>query len=99
MEYDGDEGDPDRPHKFWIRYNEYLVRHGITSAMIDDAIDEMKARAGGGALLRDGVGELLDVCERAGVLVVLPTTPALITLRSNSNTTLKCTGVLQQRRL
>jgi len=59
----------DRPHRFWTWYNSLLVRHGITEHMVVEAAAE--ERASRGALLRDGVGDLLAMCEAKGVLVVV----------------------------
>ena len=65
----GMESDADRPHRFWLHYNNLLVKHRVTQRMIDEAVAEEKARHG--SLLRNGVADLLALCDAAGILVVI----------------------------
>lgn len=60
----------ERPHRFWAHYNQLLVRHGITHEMIQAAVDD-EGRRCDGRLLRPGVGDLLAMCDAAGVLVII----------------------------
>lgn len=66
----GSETDSDRPHRFWLHYNKLLVQHGATQAMLEAAVAE-EGRRCNGRLLREGVGELLLLCESAGIGVVI----------------------------
>jgi hypothetical protein len=66
----GSEADEDRPHRFWMHYNKLLVQHRVTHGMIESAVAE-EGRRRGGRLLREGVCELLTLCDAAGVLVVI----------------------------
>lgn len=63
--------DADRPHRFWMHYNRLLVEHRITQSMIDDAVAHEKENTSGRKLLRDGVGELLALCDEAAIPVVI----------------------------
>lgn len=67
------ESDPERPHRFWMYYNDLLIKHKITQGMIDDAVSEekRKQRVHDGRLLREGVGDLLTLCDDARVPVVI----------------------------
>ena len=69
----GSPSDDSRPHRFWAHYNALLVRHKITRRMIDEAVAEEKQRQGvrGRSLLREGVGDLLALCDTAGIAAVL----------------------------
>lgn len=69
----GSESDADRPHRFWSHYNGLLIKHKIAQCMIDDAVAEEKQnqRAHDGSLLREGVGDLLALCDDARIPVVI----------------------------
>eukprot|EP00927_Polykrikos_kofoidii_P080583 TRINITY_DN7748_c0_g1_i1.p1 TRINITY_DN7748_c0_g1~~TRINITY_DN7748_c0_g1_i1.p1 ORF type:complete len:340 (+),score=53.30 TRINITY_DN7748_c0_g1_i1:99-1118(+) len=69
LEIYGPEDGPSRPHAFWTHFNKILVHHGVTAEMVDRAVAAEKRNRG--LLLRDGVAELLNVCESHGIPVVV----------------------------
>lgn len=71
----GSDSDADRPHRFWMTYNHLLVEYRITQRMIDQAVAEEKRRQrevhGRKTLLREGVGDLLALCDEARIPVLI----------------------------
>eukprot|EP00746_Dinoflagellata_sp_MGD_P008593 gnl/MRDRNA2_/MRDRNA2_117217_c0_seq1.p1 gnl/MRDRNA2_/MRDRNA2_117217_c0~~gnl/MRDRNA2_/MRDRNA2_117217_c0_seq1.p1 ORF type:complete len:368 (+),score=53.59 gnl/MRDRNA2_/MRDRNA2_117217_c0_seq1:64-1167(+) len=64
----GPEENPD-VHAFWNIFNGYLLKHKVTLDMVERAVAlEMRLR---GPLLRDGIGDLLRVCEKHDVAVIV----------------------------
>jgi hypothetical protein len=60
---------PDRPHRFWVVFNELVATHAITRGVVAAAVTAYKAEQG--RLIRPGVAEFLELCHGLGVPVVI----------------------------